>query len=155
MKLHFINTNNRPARMQGQSMIEYAVVLAALSTALIAAGNGSIGFSKDDDGSLVQALHNRYTTQAYALSISEIPEGRSLTELADYYKSLDKYPSLSTKLETAGDTLNKVSVGLAKIDEGISNLEQYTDPAKALGLIDTDTIKDEVKDQIKDAINPF
>ena len=146
---------NRQVRMQGQAMVEYVVILVALSAALISAGNGSIGFSKNDDGSLVQALHNRYTTQAYALSISEIPESRSLTELAEYYKGLDKYPALSSKLETAGNTLNKVTNGLAIVDKGIDGLKAYTDPKNALDLIDTDTIKNQIKDQLKDAINPF
>jgi Flp pilus assembly pilin Flp len=141
--------------MRGQAMVEYVVILVALSAALISAGNGSIGFSKKDDGSLVQALHNRYTTQTYALSISEIPEGRSLTELAEYYKGLDKYPALNSKLEIAGSTLTKGTNGLAIVDQGIDGLKKYTDPKNALDLIDTDTIKDEIKDQLKDAINPF
>ncbi len=144
-----------PQYEKGQGMVEYIVILAALTTALIAAGNGSVGFSKDDDDSLVQALHERYTAQAYAISISEIPEGRDLVELADYYNELGKYPSLSSKLDSAGSTLNKVSGGLAIIDQGISNLEKYTDPKEALGLVDTDAIKNEIKDQIKDAVNPF
>jgi len=141
-------------KYSGQGMVEYIVILAALITALIAAGSGSVGFSKDDD-SLVQALHERYTAQAYAISISEIPEGRDLVELADYYNELGKFPSLSSKLDSAGSTLNKVSGGLAIIDQGISNLEKYTDPKEALGLVDTDAIKNEIKDQIKDAVNPF
>ncbi len=155
MKPIYTYKSNRLSHAKGQAMIEYAVILVALTTALVAAGNGSIGFSKNDDDSLVQALHNRYTTQAYALSISEIPEGRDLTELADYYNSLEKYPELSSKLESAGTTLNKISGGLAIVDQGISNLEKYTDPKEALNLIDTDAIKDEIKDQLKDAVNPF
>ena len=141
--------------MHGQAMVEYVVILAALSAALIAAGNGSIGLSKKDDGSLIKAMHERYTEQAYALSISEAPETDNLAELADYYNSLNKYPALSSKLEVAADTLTKVTNGLAIIDEGLTTLKKYTDPKEALKLIDADKIKDEVKNQLKDAINPF
>jgi Flp pilus assembly pilin Flp len=141
--------------MQGQAMIEYVVILAALSAALIASGNGSIGLSKTDNGSLLEAMHERYTEQAYALSISEAPETDDLAELAEYYNSLNKYPALSSKLEVAAVTLAKVTNGLAVVDKGLTTLKKYTDPAEAIKLIDTDTIKNEVKNQLEDAINPF
>jgi Flp pilus assembly pilin Flp len=148
------NINNSP-HSKGQAMVEYIVILVALSAALISAGNGSIGFSKDDKDSLVQALHNRYTTQAYALSISEIPEGRDLGELADYYLALDKYPGLSPKLKTADEALTVVTSGLDLVTTGLDGLKEYADPKNALNLIDTDTIKDQVKDELKNALNPF
>jgi Flp pilus assembly pilin Flp len=151
-----INKFNRIARCKGQAMAEYVVILVALSAALMTAGNGMIGFSKDDEDSLVQALHNRYTTQAYALSISEIPEGAGdLGELANYYLALDKYPALRPKLQTADAALTKVTTGLAKLNLGLDGLKEYTDPKKALDLIDTDTIKDQIKDELKNALNPF
>jgi Flp pilus assembly pilin Flp len=148
------NINNSP-HSKGQAMVEYIVILVALSAALISAGNGSIGFSKDDKDSLVQALHNRYTTQAYALSISEIPEGRDLGELADYYVALDKYPGLSPKLRTADKTLDKLTSGLENLNKGIDSLKKYADPKNALDLIDTDTVKDQIKNELENALNPF
>jgi Flp pilus assembly pilin Flp len=148
------NINNF-APSKGQAMVEYIVILAALSAALITAGDGSIGFSKKDEGSLVQALHHRYTAQAYALSISEIPEGKSLDELADYYRELNKYPELRLKLKAADKTLLEVTSGFAVVEKGLDDLKKYTDPKNALDLIDTDAIKDQVKNELINAINPL
>ncbi|MFT6389124.1 MAG: hypothetical protein ACJAUP_002514 [Cellvibrionaceae bacterium] len=160
LKLH---TSNRIARSKGQAMAEYIVILVALTGALltIGPGNGVIGLDKDDvrengDPSLIKALHDRYTAQAYALSISEIPEGAgNLGELANYYIALDKYPTLRPKLEAADATLNKVTSGLAKLNDGLDGLKEYTDPKKALDLLDTDIIKDQIKDELNNALNPF
>jgi hypothetical protein len=160
---------NRRTFNKGQAMIEYVVILGVLTSALLYVGNpddvdsGHIGFSKDDEGSLIQALHDRYTTQTHALSISEAPELTSYSELALYYKSLDKYPELSQKLDDAGVFLNKVTAGLVAVNDGVETLKEYTDPNKAASLIDTDAIKaevksqieDELKEQLKDAIKPF
>jgi Flp pilus assembly pilin Flp len=137
--------------MRGQAMVEYIVILVALSAALISAGNGSIGFSKNDNGSLVQALHNRYTEQAYAISISESPEFNDLNKLAEYYESLDKYPSLRGHLNTAGNTMTQLTNGLASVDQGLNNLETFADPSGALDLIHPDAITDEVRNQFIDA----
>jgi len=142
-------------KQSGQSMVEYVVILGALTTALLTAGVGNIGFSKADDQSLMQAMHNRYTDQAFALSISELPEGRDLTELASYYNELDKYPELAKQLQASGAMLNKVTSGLSTISSGVSLLEQYTNPQAALNLIDTDAIKQEIKNNLEDAVNPF
>ena len=144
---------------QGQSMVEYTVVLVALTTALMTAGLGSVGLSKNDDQSLLQAMHQRYTTQAYSLSITELPEGRDLAELADYYNSLDKYPELSQRLQDASESINKVSQGIAKVSDGVNTLKAYTDPKKALDSLDTTTMQNEItqtmKKAVKDSMNPF
>jgi hypothetical protein len=159
LKLH---TSNRIVRSKGQAMAEYIVILVALTGALltIGPGNGVIGLNKDDltengDPSLIKALHDRYKAQAYALSISEIPEGKDLGELRNYYIALDKYPTLRPKLKAADVTLNNVTTGLAKLNDGLDGLKEYTDPKKALDLLDTDIIKDQIKDELKNALNPF
>ena len=140
-------------------MIEYSVILVALTTALMAAGLGSVGLTKNDDQSLMQALHQRYTAQAYALSVTELPEGRDLGELADYYQSLDKYPELATQLQDASLAINRVSQGIAKATQGINTLKSYTDPKQALKDLNTDQVKGEItrtmKTAVKDAMNPF
>jgi hypothetical protein len=38
------------------------------------------------------------------------------------------------------------------IDDGIDKLKEYTDPKKALSLIDSDAIKDEVVEEIKNEL---
>ena len=144
---------------QGQSMVEYTVVLVALTTALMTAGLGSVGLSKNDDQSLLQAMHQRYTTQAYSLSITELPEGRDLAELAAYYDSLDKYPELSKRLQEASESINKVSQGISKVSDGVNTLKAYTDPKKALDNLDTTAMQNEItktmKKAVKDSMNPF
>ena len=143
----------------GQSMIEYSVILVALTTALMAAGLGSVGLSKNDDQSLMQALHQRYTAQAYALSVTELPEGRDLGELAAYYQDLNKYPELAAQLQDASIAINQASQGIAKATQGINTLKSYTDPKQALQALDMDQVKGEItrsmKKAVKDAMNPF
>jgi Flp pilus assembly pilin Flp len=140
------------ARLKGQAMIEYIVILGVLTAALLTAGEGSIGMSKDDEGSLVAALHKRYTTQTHALSISEAPETTNFNDLALYYKSLGKFPKLADGLGEASVLLNKVTSTAVSIDDGIDKLKEYTDPKKALSLIDSDAIKDEVVEEIKNEL---
>ena len=143
----------------GQSMVEYVVITAALVSALLLAGLGSVGLSKNDDQSLLQAVHERYTDQAYALSISEIPEGRDLTELADYYDEMGKYPTLADNLATGAETLADISRGISDASDVVSQLGQYTDPQNVLNLIDTDVLVDEIENElesaVEDALNPF
>jgi hypothetical protein len=140
-------------------MVEYTVILVALTTALMTAGLGSVGLSKNDDQSLLQGLHKRYTTQAYSLSITELPEGRNLTELAEYYESLDKYPELRQRLQDAAASITKVSQGITQVSSGVNTLKSYSDPKKALQSLDSSAMKDEItktmKKAVKDSMNPF
>lgn len=84
---------------RGQSMVEYTVVVVALALALLAPGLGS-------NESLRQAVENQQNGYSYAISLSDIPETDDLTELADYYDSLEKYPDLSSDLR-GGDQAMK------------------------------------------------
>lgn len=87
------------ARQRGQSMVEYTVVVAALTLALLAPGLGS-------NESLRQAVVNQQNGYSYAISLSDMPETDDLTELADYYDSLEKHPELSKDLRS-GDKAMK------------------------------------------------
>ncbi|MFT7491751.1 MAG: Flp pilus assembly pilin Flp [Pseudohongiellaceae bacterium] len=152
-----------PTRSKGQAMVEYVVILGVLVTALLTAGEGSIGLTKNDDGSLVQALHNRYTAQAYALSLSESPELNDLAELASYYKSLDKFPELSNKMNEADQFLIKLASNLNEVNTGMDQLKEYSqNPENAVrdtitvGLdIAKDQMKTQLEEKFQEAISPF
>lgn len=87
------------AHQGGQSMVEYTVVVAALTLALLAPGLGS-------NESLRQAVVNQQNGYSYAISLSDIPETDDLTELANYYDSLEKHPELANDLR-GGDQAMK------------------------------------------------
>jgi hypothetical protein len=86
-------------QQRGQSMVEYIVVVGALAMALLAPGLGS-------NESLRQAVVNQQNGYSYAISLSDIPETDDLTELANYYDSLEKYPELANDLR-GGDQAMK------------------------------------------------
>ena len=90
------------AQQRGQAMVEYVVILAALTAALLLAGNGSV-----ED--LRQAVVDRHRGQSYALSLSEIPETDDLELLAEYYRDLGKYPELADQLGNAGGQLGQLA----------------------------------------------
>lgn len=114
--------SDRPAlRQGGQAMVEYTVILLALTAALLAPSlwrssggdeTGVIGLDQSQRGSVLRAVANKHRGYGYALSLSEIPEmdgskqpGQAedpLTELANFYDSLGKYPELSRQLGEAG-----------------------------------------------------
>lgn len=94
----------RIERCAGQAMVEYTVILVALTLAVLAVGDGD--FSTPEDGNineLRQAVQFKYRGYSYALSLSEIPESDDLGEVADYYDSLGRHPELASKLG-AGDS---------------------------------------------------
>ncbi len=94
---------------KGQSMVEYVVILGALSAALLLPGLGSVGTEQSDGNSLLKAVADKHRGHGYALSLSEIPETDKLIELADYYDKLEKYPELSPQLRTGGQMLGSFS----------------------------------------------
>lgn len=59
----------------GQSMVEYVVVLSALMAALYAVTDepGAVGMNKNQDPSLMHAIHQRYSNQNFALRLTQIP----------------------------------------------------------------------------------
>lgn len=86
-------------QQRGQSMLEYIVVIGALAMALLTPGLGS-------NESLRQAVVSQQNGYSYAISLSDIPETDDLTELANYYDSLEKYPELASDLR-GGDQAMK------------------------------------------------
>jgi hypothetical protein len=90
----------------GQAMVEYVIVLVALTLAVLAVGDGD--FSTPEDGNideLRQAVDFRYRGYTYAVSLSEYPESEDLLEIADYYDSLGKHPELADQLRGGYSTI--------------------------------------------------
>ena len=101
-------------------MVEYTVILAALTLAVLAAGDGD--YSTPEDGNineLRQAVQFKYRGYSYALSLSEIPESDNLVEVADYYDSMGRHPELAKQLAAGGGSLD-------------SMVEDYIDVTSAL-----------------------
>jgi len=112
--------NRRDALQRGQSMVEYTVILAALTAALLAAGRGSVD-------ELRKAVIDKQRGYSYAVSLSEIPESGDLTEIAAYYKRLDKYPGIQAELAAGGRKLGQFARQLEQADRLLSQF----DPANA------------------------
>lgn len=142
----------------GQSMVEYTVILIALSAALFTVTSsdyGHVGTQKLDvndpnfekyDRSLLQAMHNRYEAQSYGLRISDLPE-RNIDEITGYYNRLEKFPTLSSEIAQVSSNLNKLNQNLNDINDGITSLNAYKESAKS-GL-------NAIKDSVTDALDVF
>lgn len=137
--------NDRLAlRQVGQAMVEYTVILLALTAALLAPSlwrssggdeTGVIGLDQSQRGSVLRAVANKHRGYGYALSLSEIPEmdgpkqpGQAqepLMELADYYDSLGKYPKLSPQLRAAGGQIGTLT---SQVNGLTSQLTRYVPP---------------------------
>tara|TARA_Y100001935_G_C17296452_1_gene506371 strand:+ start:236 stop:637 length:402 start_codon:yes stop_codon:yes gene_type:complete len=100
---------------KGQSMVEYVVIIGALSAALILPGLGSIGLSPTDKDSVLEGFSNKHRGHGFAMSLSEIPETDSLAELAAYYERLGKYPELSPQLKSGSQKLGQFSNRLTEM----------------------------------------
>jgi Flp pilus assembly pilin Flp len=113
-------------RELGQAMVEYAVILAALTAALfIGYANRTGRPATGDVEQLRQAIDFKYRGYSYAVSLSEYPETDSWGELADYYDSLGKYPGLSGNLRSGQNAMQafvntyaSVTTGFADFDPG-------------------------------------
>jgi len=112
--------NRSAGRQNGQSMVEYTVILAALTAALLAAGPGSVE-------ELRQGVVDKQRGYSYAISLSEIPESGDLQEIAAYYKRLGKYPALQPQLAAGGQKLGQFVSQLEQADKLLSQF----DPANA------------------------
>ena len=150
--------NKRCAKQQGQSMVEYTVILMALTVALLGIGysdsTGNIGLNKDEEGSLLNAVHNRYTEQAYALSITELPEHPDYGDLVQYYASHNKYPSLQPWLNDADSALNQFESNVLGIENKVNTLSELSPESLVkLGKQELENAKDDAIDQIKDSVN--
>lgn len=119
-------------------MVEYVVILGALSAVLLTANytasdgtdypQGYIGTGEGDQGSLIQAINMKHRGHNYALSLTEIPESSDWTTLADYYDSLNKYPQLSPQIRSGAQTMGQITNGLNDLASGINQVGQYIPP---------------------------
>lgn len=114
------------SRQRGQAMVEYVVILAALTAALLLAGSGSVE-------ELRQAVVDKQRGQSYALSLSEIPETDDLGELAGYYKDLGKYPQLAEQLDGSGAQLNQLADRLEQTNQLLGNFNPQNIAEAATG----------------------
>ena len=129
----------RLLRQRGQSMVEYVVILGALSAALLYVSYttrdgqdipyGYIGSRESDPGSLIQAINQKHRGQGYALSLSEIPETDDLQQLQVYYDRLDKYPELSKQLGDLSSKLGEIDSRIRRTTQVINQIKQYVPPS--------------------------
>jgi hypothetical protein len=91
---------------RGQSMVEYVVILSALTMAVLALGDGDFNTPEDSNiEELRQAIDYRHRGYTYALSLSEIPEDENPMEVAMYYDSLGKHPELASQMARGYSTI--------------------------------------------------
>jgi hypothetical protein len=121
-------------------MVEYTVVLIAITTALLTvlpSEDGHVGTGKSKpgdanyskyDGSLMQAMHERYEAQSFGLRISEMPE-RNNSELVQYYNRLEKFPALSTGIEKVSSQLTQVNQSFNDINDGLASINSLKERA--------------------------
>ncbi len=131
----------------GQSMVEYVVILMALSAALLTAnytaGDGTdlpmgyIGTSEAEQGSLIQAINMKHRGHNYALSLSQIPDAADCggemndgkpTGVAAFYESLEKYPELSPQLRSCERMMARLTSGINRITSEVSRVSSYIPP---------------------------
>jgi hypothetical protein len=119
----------------GQSMVEYVVVLSALTLAVLAVGDGDFSTPEDSNiDELRQAIDFRHRGYTYAVSLSEIPEAESPLEVAQYYDSLGKYPELASQMSAGYSTIESyvdkyvnVTTALRDFDPGSALPDSFED----------------------------
>jgi hypothetical protein len=119
----------------GQSMVEYAVVLAALTLAVLAIGDGDFSTPEDSNiDELRQAVDFRHRGYTYAVSLSEIPEAENPLEVAQYYDSLGKHPELASQMSGGYSTIESyvdkyvnVTTALRSFDPGSALPDDFED----------------------------
>lgn len=143
----------------GQSMVEYTVILIAITAALMGLGLGpgeskfgTIGLNKNEQDSLLNVMHRRYTEQTYALSMSDLVEHPDYGELSSYYDSLDKYPLISPQLANGDRYLDRVSDTVGDAARTVDELRNFSPQ----DLVDQggnviDSVKDQMRDQLRNA----
>ena len=145
-----MNNSSQRHRQAGQSMIEYTVILVALTTTLYSVTQGPstttvIGTDKDQDNSLMQGMHRRYSEQSFGLRITDLPEYSNIDDIKGYYENLGKYPELSKKLVSAAASINQVTAGLDTLNNHIEQLASYKERLK--------NIDQELEGYIKEAVD--
>jgi len=111
-------------KQSGQSMIEYVVILGALSAALLAPGLGSVGETVTDQNSFLEAISDKHRGHGYTVSLSDLPESDDLLVLVDYYDRLGKYPALSSQLKSGSNKLASFSNNLTQLSNTIGQVQQ-------------------------------
>lgn len=94
-------------KQSGQSMVEYTIVLVALTMALLAVSGGS----NNQDGNiyeLQQAIVEKFRGYSYAVSLSEYPESDNLTTIADYYDSMGRHPEVANQLREGDSKVTEI-----------------------------------------------
>lgn len=98
--------SNPKIRQTGQSMVEYTVILVALTMAVLAVGDGDFSTPEDSNiDELRQAIDFNHRGYTYAVSLSEYPESEDLAAIADYYDSLGKHPELADQMRGGVSTI--------------------------------------------------
>lgn len=119
----------------GQSMVEYVVVLSALTLAVLAIGDGDFSTPEDSNiDELRQAIDFRHRGYTYAVSLSEIPEAENPLEVAQYYDSLGKHPELANQMSGGYSTIESyvdryvnVTTALRSFDPGSALPDSFED----------------------------
>lgn len=121
-------------------MVEYVVVTSAIMLALLTpTGQGfiaSLSGGTPAEGSFEDAVQDKQRGYTYALSLSVIPETDDLSELADYYDSLGKFPELSAEIRSGSDAMK----------DFVEGYQDFVGPLKDLEVPDIPDFED---------INPF
>jgi hypothetical protein len=113
----------------GQSMVEYVVVLAALTLAVLAIGDGDFSTPEDSNvDELRRAIDFRHRGYTYAVSLSEIPEAENPLEVARYYDSLGKHPELASQMSGGYSTIENYVERYVNITTALRNF----DPSSSL-----------------------
>lgn len=124
--MRMMRKNNRQS---GQSMVEYVVVLAALTLAVLAMGDGDFSTPEDSNiNELRQAIDFRHRGYTYAVSLSEIPEAENPLEVAQYYDSLGKHPELASQMSGGYSTIENYVEQYVNVTGALRNF----DPSSAL-----------------------
>jgi hypothetical protein len=126
---------NKNKSQSGQAMVEYVVILAALTLAVLALGDGDFDTPEDSNiDELRQAIDFRHRGYTYAVSLSEIPEAESPLEVAQYYDSLGKHPELAsnmsggyTAIQNYVDQYVNVTSALRSFDPGTALPDDFED----------------------------
>jgi hypothetical protein len=117
----------------GQSMVEYTVILIAITVGLSAVVIGNEkGLDDDNNPSLLGAMHTRYNQQSYAVRLTELPESQDLTAIVSYYSALNKYPELVNNMGQAATKIKEVTGKIDSVSSKLVELNNYKDKAQDL-----------------------
>lgn len=117
----------------GQSMVEYTVILVAITVGLSALVIGNEkGLDDDNNPSLLGAMHTRYNQQSYAVRLTELPESQDLTAIVSYYTALNKHPELVKNMGQAATKIKEVTGKIDSVSNKLVDLNNYKEKAQDL-----------------------